>query len=205
MTVVRRFVLLSGVVGVLVLAACGGGDDAGDGELATLGSTVAAAGDAGADALAGTEEALLEFAQCVRDNGVPGYPDVALDADGSVDLAAVLGRLDDAGIDPRSEEFASAVNACSGELQGVALGLIGEGFDQTELQDQLLGFADCMRDQGFDVDDPQLSDFQDEISPGDGPFARLDLDDPAVADALELCRRNLSLPGLGGSTGGGDR
>ncbi len=45
-------------------------------------------------------------------------------------------------------------------------------------------FAACMRDNGFDMPDP---DFSGLALRGDGPFGEVDLEDPAFESALEQC------------------
>ena len=53
----------------------------------------------------------------------------------------------------------------------------------TETQDQLLAFAQCLRDEGVDVSDPDLSDGAAGLL--DWEF---DPEDPANAAAIEACQ-----------------
>ena len=64
---------------------------------------------------------------------------------------------------------------CAEHLEGIALGRGGEGFDETELTDTLLAFAQCMRDHGVPMDDPDLSGFGPGRGEdgGGGPFSRI--------------------------------
>ena len=75
-------------------------------------------------------------------------------------------------------------------LQGAAF---VADFDLTELQDQLLSFAVCLREQGVDVDDPDFS----ALGGGGGAPAifgdRFDPDDPANADAIGVCQREITI------------
>lgn len=112
-------------------------------------------------------------------------------------------------------------------LERAAFGPGGGNFDETELQDNLLAMAECLRDQGLDVDDPDLSNFgpvaggpppDDEASEdeGDGEgtagtprtrvfsiFGDLDMDDPVVQAAIEACQEEIGFgPGQGGTQGG---
>lgn len=177
----RRIVTLLVPV-ALLLAACGGGSDDG---VATLedGSGISdELGEATSDV--DDEERLLAFAACMRENGIDGFPDPRLNADGSVDF----GVADDrpfADVDDATAE--AAFNACIGELEGAAFAPGGEDFDLTELQDRLVEFAACMREQGVDFDDPDLGQVF-----GDGgitnPFEDLDVDDPEVLAAIEVCQ-----------------
>ena len=82
---------------------------------------------------------------------------------------------------------------------------IGEVHDQTELQDALLGFAQCMRDNGVDMGDPDLRGFGpggDEDGQPGGPFGGIDLDDPDVGAAFEVCQQQTPLTGRGAGLGG---
>ena len=172
------------VVLALLVAACGE-DSETDSGLATLESTTttASATDVGVD----TEEAILAFSQCMRDNGIAGFPDPSFTADGSLDFRRGQTQLEEAGIATDSPEFEEAFNACQGLLQGIAL--IGGGIDLTEIQDLLLEFARCMREQGIDVPDPDFS-----FAAGGGtPFgSTIDFNDPDVRAAFEVCQEQVN-------------
>ncbi|MDX2342755.1 MAG: hypothetical protein QNL12_02960 [Acidimicrobiia bacterium] len=176
----------------LVAAACGG-DDSGDGnavasikDVAT--TTTAAPGEA--DELGNDEAAVLEFAACMRDGGID-FPDPVVDSDGNVgfDLLALrdLAEVDQA-------EIEAAFEPCAPFLAGVNF-----GFDrvfETEFQDELVAFSACMRDNGFDLPDPDFSALT-----GDGQlYPEFDLDDPDFEVALEACEE--SLPGIPGISEG---
>ena len=222
------------LVGVLALtaAACGTNEDGSAGGVASLEDVAAAEPDSSQAGLDGSaenddssaegtddpasaelaaDEAALAFSECMRDEGLD-FPDIGVDADGNPQLGTAL---QDAGLDPRSDDFSDALEACSDELDGVGFGG-GRGAgglaDNTELQDAFFELSECMRDEGFDVGDLQFGGGGGQGGPGgggeDGPPARgqgqgqgrfgdpnrliaqaLDLDpeDPAVAAALEVC------------------
>jgi hypothetical protein len=179
----------------LVLAACGGSDDDG---VATLDDTTADASlQQSVEDAAGSaddEQALLAFAACMRDNGVDGFPDPILSADGSVEFTG-SGQDPFAGVDNDTAE--AAVNACIGELEGVAFAPGGTDFDFNEIQDALVEFAACMRDNGIDFDDPDLGNFAFGEGDVESPFGELDLSDPAVVAAVEECQDVFTGFGLG--------
>ncbi len=137
-----------------------------------------------------TEVALLAYAQCMRDNGVD-VPDPTVDSEGNVQLPRP------AGADIDRNAVGAAREACSQHLEGLSLGF-GGGGDQTEIADQLLAFAECLRDQGLDVDDP---DFSEGGARGRGILGGLDQNDPEVAAALEACG---DLFTFGGGRGGNE-
>lgn len=169
-------------------------------------------GDATADEPADAEnrtdeERLLDFAECMRENGV-GFPDPVVEADGTVTFGFPPGggggglqRLGEIGRDP---DLLTARDACGGLLEGLAFGPGQGGFDLIELQDTLLEFARCMRDNGVDMADPDLSRFgpggNGDDQPG-GPFGVVDVDDPDFAAAFAVCQQQLPQaggPGFGG-------
>ena len=139
------------------------------------------------------EELALEFTQCMRDEGVD-LPDPTVNADGSIQLFQP-GAISN--IDPDDPAVANAVEVCGDLIAGASF-LPGAGLDQSEIEDRLLGFAQCLRDLGFDVDDPDLSGgfaggpariFGDNFGPTD----------PANADAVGECQAAF---GAGGPLGG---
>lgn len=155
------------------------------------------------------EERLLAFAECMRENGVD-FPDPVVEADGTVIFGFRPGRgggfaaLQEIGRDP---DLPAARDACQGLVAGVAFGPGQGGFDMIEIQDALLEFARCMRDNGVDIGDPDMSVFAPGASGGDqpgGPFRGvIDLDDPDLASAFAICQQQLPGAGQGASFGGG--
>ncbi len=194
----NRHLALFAIVAVFV-AACGGGesDDTGVASLDRTDATEQEAADAGT-AEVDQEQALIEFTQCMRDNGVDiGDPTVDAEGNASLDFQGIdIGALDE-------EAINAARNACEGHLEGVTLGFnLG---DPTELQDMALEFAQCVRDNGYDIDDPDFSGLGGVIDNGDGapgggairnPFGDVDFDDPAFQAALDAC--SYVLAGFGG-------
>ena len=156
------------------------------------------------------EQALLNFAECMRENGLPEFPDPMVDSEGRIDLR---GSFADAGIQPNSEEFRLAMDTCNHHLEGVALGRGGGELDQVEEQDTLLDFAQCLREEGIEVDDPDLSNFTPGQGGGQGGGAGLfgeafNPQDSDVQAALEVCREATGGfgafgPGTGGRPGAG--
>lgn len=189
----RRALILAASL-ALILGACSGSSDDG---VATLEDTSQSEfNDSIEDAAEGVddEQALLAFASCMRENGVEAFPDPALNADGSVDFGASSG---DPFADVDNDTAEAAVNACIGELEGVAFAPGGSDFDLTEIQDALVEFAACMRDNGIDFDDPDLSNFGFGDGELSNPFGELDVDDPEVMAAIEECQAAFTGLGLG--------
>jgi hypothetical protein len=125
----------------------------------------------------------LKFADCMRANGVPSFPDPS-GGGGGVNLAG-------AGINPQSPAFKAARKACARLAPGGAPG----GVQATESQFlAALRFAECMRVNGF----PAFPDPTRVDSPpgpiliiGNGLFFRVspnfDPTTPAVKRAIAAC------------------
>jgi hypothetical protein len=177
----RRLIILLSALTV-VLAACGGGD-AGD-EVASLDSTTTTVGatTTTVDDTAELEADLLAFSQCMRDNGLADFPDPTIDADGNPEFfpggQPPEGFADD-------ETIQQAFDSCQDFLADVVLSFLPE--DTTELEDRFLEWAECMRDQGIDIPDP---DFSGGLFGPDGPggiFGEIDPNDPDFQVASDEC------------------
>ena len=166
-------------------------------------------GEDSTDADLSDEELLLRFADCMRENGVD-FPDPVVEADGTVRFgfrpgAGGAGAAQDLARDP---DLPAAREACEDVLEGLSFGPGSGNFDTTELQDTLLRFAQCMRDNGVDMSDPDLSNFgpggNRDNGQGDGPFGGgIDFEDPDVAAALEVCQAEVNLGRFGRGGRGG--
>jgi hypothetical protein len=122
------------------------------------------------------EEGVLEFAQCMREEGI-NFPDPTFDIDGNP-------QFDNLEIE-NEEEFESAFENCEDILRNA----LPEQFDldpevEAALVDASLEFSQCMRDQGIDFPDPKPGEF------GFFAFRDADIDfsSEAVQDAFEICQ-----------------
>jgi hypothetical protein len=159
---------------ILTLAGCGSSDSSG---------TDASPSD--------TERAAVDLAQCMRDNGVPSFPDPVAKPDGSFGFE----RPD--GVEPSALD--DALESCQSEARAA-------GFDpgslaqDPEAQDTLLEFSRCMRANG-------VPDFPDPNPNGNGSlrsvFGAVDLESPQVQQAVESCDAILSQLGAPFSGGRG--
>jgi hypothetical protein len=177
----RTLIVLSAFA--LVLAACssdGGSDVASLEELVP--DLAVVTDDASSEAV--DEDSILEFAQCMRDNGVEDFEDPDIGADGSVGFG-----FRGAGAEVDRETLRAAFEACQENLGGLAFG--PGSVDRSEIEDTLYEFAVCMRENGFDMPDPDFSSLLEGPGGGEGgggPFGgAFDADDPAFTSALEAC------------------
>jgi hypothetical protein len=177
-------------LGVL-LTACGGA--AGDGTPA-----VASAGDGKATTASekkgdvDREQAGLDFARCMREHGVD-VPDPTADGKGLTIVGpgpgSGTGPETGAGPPPGIDE---ADKACRHFLDGL-IQAGGGPIDPAE-QDKALRFAQCMRDHGVDMPDPDFSNGGVQIRiGGDGAQPA-----PETVDAAQKACGGLFGPGRGG-------
>ncbi|MGA9596942.1 MAG: hypothetical protein WBV06_12330 [Acidimicrobiia bacterium] len=185
-----RDLALLAVVLVLLAAGCGGNDTKSEGvasmqDLSTETTVTTAAPSADA-ATASDESKVLEFAACMREQGID-FPDPVVDSDGNVafDLKT-LSKLADVDRDTLEKAF----EPCAGLLEGVDF-----GFDRifdAQFQDDLVAFSACMRANGFDLPDPDFAG----LASGEPLYPSFDVNDPDFESAFDACRD--TLPGIPG-------
>jgi hypothetical protein len=148
------------------------------------GNSNAAASDA--------EQAMLDFAQCMRDNGVPSFPDPVARPDGRFGFQRPQGI-------PQSA-LDNGLESCQSELQATGLSIGPAAQDDTAVQDGLLAFSRCMRENGVpDFPDPKPN--SDLLSGLHGLFSNIDQGSPGVQQAIQSCQSILNQlfgPGHGG-------
>lgn len=152
-------------------------------------------------------DALLAYAQCLRDHGIEVDDPQA----GAVGLRSVLGGGPggpDGGIDRRSEEFVAANQSCDHILEASRPEVDPEAV-QEQLETQL-ALAQCIRDQGFEAyPDPAIgSDGRLERVRGQ-EMAEMGIDrrSPEFQEAITACRDDMGIeggPGPGRGFGGGN-
>ncbi|MCP3973053.1 MAG: hypothetical protein GY720_01010 [bacterium] len=155
----------------VLATACGASSDADTG-VASLATS--STGDVTETTERGDDDALLEFAACMRANGVPDFRDPTVDAEGKVDFPDKASN--------KGDNIAAAYEVCAPALEGTVLSVDKSGADITEYIDSLYELAVCMREQGLDFPDPD---------PVSGSFGDVDKDDPAFDAAYEACGSKL--------------
>jgi len=106
------------------------------------------------------QDAALEYAQCMRDHGID-MPDPEFSGEGGVQMSMPEGADHDE-VEAADEECHPIMEEAVPE---------GEAMDpeqQAEMQDQLLEVAQCMREQGYDMPDPEVDD-SGRVTFGAGP------------------------------------
>lgn len=137
-----------------------------------------------------------KFSQCMRDHGV-NVPDPQTVNGGGVAVKVTPGP-NDAAINPDSQQFKDAQNACKQYLPNGG-NLSPE--QQAQQQQNALKFAQCMRAHGVDIPDPKPGTggvvIQGNGSDnGGGPV--INPDDPKFQAAQKACQSLLGDPSKGG-------
>jgi len=197
------------------VTACGGGDDdSADDQVASLDDAVDTATD---DTTAGTtdgttdgttardapddvEEAVLAFAECMRDHGVD-MPDPQVNGDGGVAI-----QVDgDNGVS--EAEMEEAQQECE-PLMANARGEVERDPErEAEMQAEMLEFAECMREHGIDMPDPQFDgDGRVTMRAGAGEDGEAGDEPDRDSDAFEAAAKVCNPDGtFGAAPGGGNR
>ena len=194
---------------VIAVAACGGGG--GDGlEVASLGTaapdeTAAADGGSGDDAPdeADFEQALLDFTECMRDHGVD-MPDPQVSGDGEGGMVVVQeAEPGDGGpeFERDSKEFEDAQRECEHFMEDVVGDIEIDPEQQAEMQEDMLAFAECMREHGVDMPDPVFSD-DGRVEAQSGDIS--DIASDAFEEASEACGGGMFRASASGDDDGTD-
>jgi hypothetical protein len=153
---------------VVIATACSGGSP---------GPSVAGGGSSSSPTPSASSDpstAALAYSRCMRDHGVPDFPDP--DAEGQVN-------------DPQLEESSGVVSQAEDACEDLAPeGEAADGGQQAAAAEKALAYSQCMRDHG-------ISGFPDpEPDPGGGwviPHGEFDPRDPAVRRADEACLQSV--------------
>lgn len=164
------------VISTLILTACGSDSN----DVATLKTTkdtqVGAPKADAADPVLDNEAMMMAYTQCLRDQGIE-LLDPVVDSEGNV------GKPEFAeGIEYDKEAWAAADEVCGHHLEGFTWEK--KRVDVSEMVDRYVALATCLRDKGYDVDEPTAEtldewgvDFKEAIN----------WDDPAAVADYEAC------------------
>jgi hypothetical protein len=170
-----------------LLGACSDGGSGSGSEGSGSGSGSEGSGAEGAAGSDGAGQELYDWVDCMRGEGLDQIPDPVRDADGNLviagdgfDLGPPTGGPQEAKFGPYSSDEMAAASETCGLPPMMAPGVISDEVLQ-EQQDNLLAFAECLRENGLDdFPDPDFSDMA-------SPFPGVDDEDPVVANAQEIC------------------
>lgn len=190
---------------VFVLSACSNSDEENSGvaRIDTTKISNATADEEQLDNEGLTDEKIVTlFVSCLRDNGFDSVPDPEVNADGTVNFQALRGSIaSNPNFDQGSGRRGDAFRECLPMLQAATFARNPSPENEIELQDNLLKLAQCLRDNGIDVSDP---DFSGGPRAGFGSILiGVDREDDKVQEILESCSEEVFTGGRGGPPGGG--
>ena len=138
-----------------------------------------------ADEVLDVEARMMEFTECLRNEGME-IIDPVVDSDGNVQKPELV-----EGSVISKEEWNAAFEVCGEIIENITFGK--EEVDRSEQVDEYLALAACLRDEGFDVEDPTAETLDIWMTDFKNVF---DWDDPDAQAAFETC--------MGGSSGSND-
>ena len=143
---------------------------------------------------------MLAFTECMRDHGVD-MPDPQPAGDGEGRVITMEGEEMD------RERFEEAQEACEPLMEEVVGDIERDPEREAEMREQMLEFAQCMRDHGIDMPDPTFSD-DGRVEIGVGGDGR-EIDPDEMDAANEACAGDdmfMAAPSRAGEAGedGGD-
>jgi hypothetical protein len=169
-------IIAAAVIGILVLAACGSDSDDVP-SLRTIEDTQLAdpTPDA-ADSVIDNETMMMAFTECMRDQGIEFY-DPVVDSEGNVGKPEPV-----EGVRVNKGTLGAAWEACAQHLEGFTFEK--KRVDVSEQVDQFVALATCLREKGYDVDDP-TAETLDQWG-ADFKFS-IDWEDPTAVADYEEC------------------
>lgn len=193
---------VAALAAILLVAACSAGPAPSNGvaRLDTPDPTAAAASGSPAPS-EDVYQRLLAYSQCMRQHGVPKFPDPISNGSGGGGLRVAAGP--GTGLDPNSASFQAAQQACQSLMPAAKTGT-GGTIDPQQFQ-AMLAYSQCMRSHGLpDFPDPQQA-------PGGGvtmqlkggPGSALDPNSPTFQAAQQACQALVPGAKFGISTSGG--
>lgn len=133
------------LTGTLLLSGCSGDDDP-DSSKTDQQAAVATASPTS------PFDQALAFSQCMRTNGVAGFPDPQQQANGGIALSP------GGDVDPNSAEFQAAMESCRDKMPQGQLGGGGSGGGEPLDSGKVADWAKCMRKNGLpNLPDPTIN------------------------------------------------
>jgi hypothetical protein len=184
-----RTALVLGLLLALSAAGCGGGGDGGDG-VATAGGKTAEPSASASTGSAEDRDAIFAYAKCMRENGVPNFPDPEVGEHGEFRLSLPGGEGFDKEKVDAAQEKCKKLMPNGGEPPKA----------DPEQIDRMREYAKCMRENG-------VPKFPDPNAEGGFQIDGNEVGDPqspAFKAAEEKCRSLMPAP-PGGGQGSVDR
>jgi hypothetical protein len=165
----------------LLLTACGS-------ESNDVPSLAATPTPGAADEVLDVEASMMEFTECLRNEGME-ITDPMVDSDGNIQMPQLV-----EGATASKEEWVAAYEVCGEIIENITFEK--EEVDRSEQVDQYVELAACMREEGFDIEDPTAESLDIWLTDFKTVF---DWKDPDAEADFETCFSDSS----GGNNGKG--
>ena len=141
-----------------------------------------------------SEEAMFALAECLRDQGLD-VEDPEVGDDGNMRLGSLFRPLMQSGEIDR-ETIGIAMAACDEISELITTEF--HDVDSTERDDQLYAYAACMRENGYEMPDPDFGDSVAGMGQGKGNvFGDIDRQEPEFQAANASCADIFGGSGIG--------
>ena len=185
---------------LMLLSACASTSAAGD-DVASLGTSESSTNTADTVPTSiDPQDAFVEYTKCMRAEGID-LPDPQVISSGDKATSGQVIQIGDAGggdadgphIDVEGDEFKAAEAKCKPILDQAVGDIEIDPKVAAEQREQMLDFAQCMRDHGIDFPDPVFSDNGGmSVSIGtEGSGPPPDIDSDAMQKASEECGQDM--------------
>ena len=150
------------------------------------------------------EQAMLDFAECMRENGID-MPDPEFSGDGEGGGVMIATQEDAGGDQPSREEREAAHEECEPLMDAAVSDVEIDPEREAEMREQMLEYAACMRDQGIDMPDPEFGENgRVTMSMGDPESEAPAFDDEEFEAANEACGQEGNGIAIGAAPPAGD-
>lgn len=151
--------LLAALLSLLLAAACFNSDQSNDGVAQINDSTQVSPQDDISRTITdeselNDEQRATQYTECLRDLGY-SIKDPELNADGTINFMALRTSISQTiNLSDSDTKDRNSLESCSPLLDGITRGRRSVQEDETKLKDDMLKFAQCLREKGFNVKDP---------------------------------------------------
>jgi len=167
----RKVMFFIMVMAALLLALTACGSDSKD--VPSLAATPTAIA---ADEVLSNEAIMMEYSECLRDEGVE-VMDPVVNSEGFVEKPEFV-----EGFEVYKEELGAAMEVCEAILEGFTFE--GKNIDRSDQIDEYLELVACLHEEGIDIDEPTASTLDTWLIDFKRTF---DWDDPDTMEAYETC------------------
>jgi hypothetical protein len=173
-----QIIILLALMAVIDLGLSSCGSDSND-----VPSLAATPTPGAADEVLDNEALMMEFSECLRNEGME-ITDPMVDADGNIQKPELV-----EGATASKEEWIAAYEVCGDIIENITFEK--KEVDRSEQVDLYVELAACMREAGFDIEDPTAETLDTWMGDLKTTF---DWKDPDAQAAFDTC--------MGGSSGG---